>query len=613
MWKRIKYLVVFFLVVWAYFLVQKPLFMLFNAQKSYSMADYLAVVWHASSLDATTTGYLSILPFVACVVSVWWVRMPVRKILTPYYAVVMLLVSLIFIGDLSLFSFWESKLDATVFIYIDSPKNAMASVSGWYIIGRTAVILLLAAAMSLALWRITPKKMGDIGRTSRKAIATLLALPIGALLFLVIRGGIRVSTANVGKVYFSSDQFLNLSAVNPAFNLFASMGQQARYEDEFNFYDEPRRASLMRGLYPKGDDSTKQLLNTRRPNVLVILMESFGATMFEPLGGVKGVAPNLSRLADEGVFFSNVYASSFRTDRGTVCTFSGYPGLPTLSIMKVPNLSSAMPNLARSLSRQGYTTDFLYGGDINFTNMRSYLLSGGFQRLTSQDDFPLSARNYSKWGVHDGMTFERLFNMLSTRKNSRRPWFTAFLTLSSHEPFEVPYHKLAEKRYNAFSYTDHCIGAFIERLRKTPEWRNTLIVLLPDHGTPYPKGGERFGPHFFRIPMIWTGGAVAGKKKVDCIMSQTDLAATLLAQLGISHREYAFSRNVLSRDYTDPFAFYSFNNGFAYVDSTGACVYDNVSNRVFYSEHPASGKHRIERGKAILQTLYDRLGEINKK
>lgn len=613
MWKRIKYLALFFLTVLGYFIVQKPVFMLCNASKHYSMSDFLAVVWHALPLDATTTGYLTIVPFLLCLVSVWASSVPVRKIAVPYYAVAMFLVTLIFIGDLSLFSFWESKLDATVFIYIDSPKNAMASVSAWYVAGRIAAILILSAAMTAVLRLVTPQRMGALRTPAHRVVASLLALPVGGLLFLVIRGGVRVSTANVGSVYFSSDQFLNLSAINPSFNLLASLGQQARYEDEFNFYAESRRAQLMQGLYPKGDAATEKVLRTQRPNILVIFMESFGATMVERLGGAKGVAPNLEQLAEEGIFFSNAYASSFRTDRGTVCTFSGYPGLPTLSIMKAANIARRMPNIAASLARNGYATDFLYGGDINFTNMRGYLMAGGFQRLTSQDDFPMSARNYSKWGVHDGLTFDRLSQMLDRRSRQKQPWFTAFLTLSSHEPFEVPFRKFDDDHYNAFAYTDHCIGEFIKRFRKTRAWENTLVILLPDHGIPYPKEGERFGPRYFRIPVIWTGGAVKGPMTVDRIMSQTDLAATLLAQLGIGHGDFEFSRNVLSADYRRPFAFYSFVNGFGMVDSTGVSVCDNVSGRVFYDVNPKGNASRVARGRAILQTLYDKVGEINRK
>ena len=591
MWNRIKYLLSYFVLIWAYFLVQKPVFMACNASKDYSIGDYLSVMWHGAGLDATTTGYLTILPFVLTVASVWFRHMPFRKIMTPYYIVVMLLISVIFVSDLSLFAFWESKLDASVFIYIDSPKNAMASVSGAYIAARVALMLGLTALMSGLLWLVTPRNLTKINMIGQQLLAT----------------------ANVGDAYFSTDQYLNLSAINPAFNLFASTERQARYEDEFNFYDEERRATLMKGLYPKSDEGTEYVLNTSRPNILVIFMESFGATMIERLGGEKGVAPNLERLADEGVFFSRIFANSFRTDRGTVCTFSGYPGLPTLSLMKVSNLCQSLPNIARTLGDAGYTTDFLYGGDINFTNMQGYLRAGGFHTITSQDDFSMSDRNYSKWGVPDGLTFNRLFDMLKEREGAKKPWFTAFLTLSSHEPFEVPFKKFNDAHYNAFAYTDHCIGEFIKRFKKTPQWKNTLIVLLPDHGTPYPKDGERFSPRYFRIPMIWAGGAVSRKMTVEKIMNQTDLAATLLAQLGLKHGDFKFSRNVLSESYNSPFAFYSFVNGFCFLDNTGVSVYDNASNKVFFNVAPEGDSLRVEKGKAILQTLYDEVGAMNSR
>ena len=611
MWQRLKYLLSEFVVVWAYFVLQKPVFMMCNASKPYALADYLSVVWHGAWLDATTAGYLTAIPFLLLLVSVWWNKLPLRKILIPYYIVVMLLVSTIFVADTSLFAFWESKLDATVFVYLDSPKNAAASVSTLYIVLRVLYIVVLTALMSWLLWRLTPCKLQALSGWGRRMLATVCALPVGGLLFLVIRGGIRVSTQNVGTVYFSSDQYLNLSAINPVFNMFASMEFQKKYEDEFRFYPDERRAQLIQGQYLVADTATTAVLNTKRPNILVIFMESFGATMIERLGGAKGVAPNLDRLSRQGVFFSNLYASSFRTDRGTVCTFSGYPGLPTLSIMKVPRIANSMPNIAHSLAEAGYQTDFLYGGDINFTNMRGYLLAGGFQKLTSQDDFTMEERNYGKWGVPDNLTFDRLFNMLKEREGSKQPWFTSFLTLSSHEPFEVPFSKFEDDHFNAFAYTDYCIGRFIERFSKTPQWTNTLIILLPDHGIPYPKQGERFAPHFFRIPMIWNGGAVAKPMVVDKIASQTDLAATLLAQLGIRHNDFEFSRNVLDASYTRPFAFYTFVNGFCYLDSTGVSVYDNVANRVFYNEQPSGNSQRVAKGKAILQTLYDRVGAIN--
>lgn len=615
MLKRLKYLISYFCIVWGFFILQKPVFMLCNASKDYCFSDYIEVMLHGASLDATTTGYMTILPFILSIISIWCSSMPLRKIIMPYYIICVSIVSVVFVADLSLFAFWESKLDASVFVYIDSPKNAMASVSCGYILFRVFAIVFITVVVCAVLCFATPIRFDCVISKRNRLLATLCAVPLGAILFVVIRGGVRVSTANVGNAYFCSDQYLNLSAINPTFNLLASMERQAKYEDEFNFYHEDVRNTLMHGLYSKKDSLTVNVLNTPRPNVLIIFMESFGATMIERLGGAKDVAPCLNKLSDEGIFFSNVYANSFRTDRGTVCVFSGYPGLPTLSIMKVSNLSQNMPNIAASFDRVGYTTDFLYGGDINFTNMRGYLLSGGFRQLTSQDDFPMSYRNYSKWGVPDGITFSRLFDILKSRKDSGKPWFTAFLTLSSHEPFEVPYKKFSDKHFNAFAYTDHCIGNFISRFRKTPQWKNTLVILLPDHGIPYPKVGERFGPRYFKIPMIWTGGAVSKKMVYAKIMNQTDLAATLLAQLGIDHSNFDFSRNVFSKSYKNPFAFYSFVNGFGFLDKSGFSVYDNLSGKVFYSssDKTSDDSVRVRKGKAILQTLYDRIGELNKE
>lgn len=606
MLRRIIYLLSHFCVLWVFFLLQKPFFMLADAPTGYSFTDYLQVMWHGASLDATTAAYLTVVPFIFVFVSVWYRHFPFRKVMIPYYIIITLLTSLIFFGDMALYSFWGTKLDSTVFVYLNSPKEAMASVSGGYIALRMAGILLLAALVSGILILVTPVKMPKINMLGSQLLNTLWIIPLGGVLFLLIRGGIRQSVANVGDAFFSDDQFLNQAAVNPAFSLFSTIDKSKRYEDEFNYFDEAKRAALMKGLYPKSNAHTQYVLNTSRPNILVVLMESFGGTFIKQLGGDPSVAPNLNALAEEGVFFYRCFANSFRTDRGMVCTLSGYPGLPTLSVMKTPSVSETMPNLAASLARAGYTTDFLYGGDINFTNMKGYLRNGGFQKIVSEDDFSLAQRNDSKWGVNDGVTFDYLYNELKKR-DTRKPWFTTFLTLSSHEPFEVPYKRLADKEYNAFAYTDDCIGRFIAKFRKLPQWKNTLIVFLPDHGHYYPQKGDAREPRYFRIPLIWTGGAVTGPVKFNKVMNQTDLAATLLAQLGLSHKNYPFSRNVLSASYDNPFAFYSFNNGFGIIDNTGSSVYDTMSDKLIHEAYP--NQKRLDKGKAILQTLYDDLGK----
>ena len=604
--KRIAYISLYFFTVLLIFILQKPLFMLYNGsiEKGFGFADYMQVMVHGASLDAATAGYLTAFPFLLVLISIWFRKFPLKKILYGYYILAAALISIIFVVDMALYTFWGFKLDASVFLYIDSPKEALASVSVGFILLRVLAILLLIALNSWVLLKITPSVL----TATRKRIAgTAGMLLLGGVLFIIIRGGVTESTSNIGQVYFSNEPFLNHSAVNPDFSLLSSMGKSQDFASEFNFFDEEKRAALFDGLYPTTDgDSIIQVLNTKRPNILIILMEGFGGAFVEPLGGLPDVTPHFNRLSKEGIFFTNCYANSFRTDRGTVCTFSGYLGLPTASVMKIPAKSRTLPAIAEGLSKAGYKTDFLYGGDINFTNMKSYLLSTGYQRLTANTDFSLAEQTSNAWGVNDDITFEYLYNQLRNRKEEG-PWHTAFLTLSSHEPFEVPYHRLEDKIPNAFAYTDECLGKFIDRLKQTPAWKDLLVICLPDHGFYYPREGSNAMPRFYHIPLLWLGGAVKQPMQVDKIMNQTDLAATLLGQLGLEHTAFTFSRNVLGSDYTYPFAFYSFNNGFSFRDSTGVTVFDNNSGSILFDE-PEADESRLDKGKAILQTVYDDLG-----
>ena len=604
--KRILYIVTLFFTLLLLFISQKPLFMLYNdaAGKDAVWGDFFQVMLHGASLDATTAGYLTALPLLLVIISIWLKKISLRKYLIPYYIIATLLVAITFVVDMGLYPFWGFKLDASVFLYLDSPEEAMASVSAGFVAVRVLAMVLLAALYAWLLAKITPKKLEAV---KKKVSGTFVMLLLTGVLFVIIRGGVTESTSNVGQAYFSNNQFLNHSAVNPCFSLLSSMGKSKDFASEFNFFTEDERASLFNGLYPTTDgDSIIEVLNTKKPNVLLIMMEGFGGVFVETLGGLPDVALNLNRLSGEGVFFTNCYANSFRTDRGTVCTLSGYLGLPTASVMKIPAKSRTLPAISEELVKVGYQTDFLYGGDINFTNMKSYLLSKGYQKLTADTDFSLAQQASNVWGVNDDITAEWLLSQLKERKEG--PWFTTYLTLSSHEPFDVPYGRLEDKITNAFAYTDECLGKLIDGLKQSEVWKDLLIVCIPDHGFCYPQGSVDRGGEYSKIPMLWLGGAIKQPMKVDKIMNQADMAATLLAQLGLDHSMFTFSRNVLGSDYTYPFAFHTSGSTFTFRDSTGVSAYDTKANTISYEE-PSSSEERLKRGKAILQSVYDDLGK----
>ena len=617
--QRIVYLLLFYLSVLLMFVLQKSAFFLAcaPASASYGWADWCDVVVHGMLLDVPTAGYLTVLPLLVVIATIWVPRrgsLRLRRWLTPYYAVVALLLALVFVADASLYPFWQFKLDATVFIYLDSPKGAAASVSAGYLVCRVLLWLFSAVAM-VACWRwLTPLGLPALAAACslpRRLLHTLCMLVLTALLFVSIRGGLGESTANIGKVYYSEEAFLNHAAVNPLFSMIYSIDKTQDYGEEFRYFDESERSRLFSGMYPDTAADTVSLLTTRRPNIIIILLEGFGGKTVAATGGSPDVTPHYNRLCRQGVLFSNCYSNSYRTDRGMLSALSGYASFPNMSVMKVPAKSRTLPCVASTLNGVGYRSSFLYGGDINFTNMQSYLRTGGYGTIVSDVDFPASQERNNHWGYDDDVTFDRLFQMMQAQQHT--PWHIGFLTLSSHEPWVVPYQRLQHPIANAFAFTDECLGRFVERVRRTPLWSNLLIVCLPDHGFAYPDGITREEHH--HNTMLWIGGAVKEPRHITTLMNQSDLAATLLGQLQLPHGQYVFSRDVLSSNYRYPFAFFSNRSYIGLRDSTGFTIFDIVSGKPLEDAHAATlgdaqadgaaaTLRRITLAKAMMQSFF---------
>ena len=181
----------------------------------------------------------------------------------------------------------------------------------------------------------------------------------------------------------------------------------------------------------------------------------------------------------------------------------------------------------------------------------------------------------------------------------------AFQTISSHEPWDVPYHRLGDKRLNAFAYTDHCLGLLIDSLSTLPAWDNMLVIIIPDHGYLYEQTYD--DSEFFHSPMLWVGGAVKEPRRMHTLMNQSDIAATLLAQMGLSHDEYAWSRNVLAPDYT-PFIYCNYPAGLFFKDASGESLYDLSAGMPTPIGEPADSL-RLHKGLSILRRSYYELYE----
>ena len=613
--ERLIYLIKVYLITIIIFVIAKVVFMVANQEgHPFGVGDVWDVVRHGLGLDLSTGIYIVFIPFLVTMVSVWWRPKGLEIFLKIYYGVIAAAMMLAFTADTSLYPFWGFKLDASCLQYLGTPNEAMASVSGWYMAVR--VIVVVAGAYVLyriyggvrsqesGVWSLETGFRSQESGVRRGGVKETVFYAVWIpLLVIGVRGGLDESTTNIGQVYFSENQFLNHSAVNPVFSFFASMEKTASNHITYHFMDDKRCEQLIATWFDTRSVGCDTLLTTQQPNIIIILLEGCGGE-FTEIGGRTDVTPNLNRLAHEGVYFTNCYGNTWRTDRGTVCTWSGFPSFPTMSVMKMPSKTRRLPNIAKALRQErGYETSYLYGGDINFTNMRSYLMGGGFQTLVWKKDYSREEQNSAQWGVRDDITCKTLLEM--TQK-AKEPFLIGYSTLSSHEPWDVPtHHPNFDEKLNAFNYLDACIGAFVEALRKTEVWERTLVLMLPDHGIPY-DGLDETTPLKNHIPMIWVGGAVKGPREINKVCNQTDLAATLLGQLGLQHGEFRFSRDVLSETYQEPFAINTYDDGYSVYDSTGFVNYDFIGEKIVKSEG-GQVTQLMEKAKAVLQAASEKL------
>ena len=588
--------------------ILKPVFMFYNhsAFKDCNFTDYLAVIWHGLPMDVSVAGYFTIIPALLALISIWLHPALIRILHRTYLALASFLISIVYCTDAVLYGFWQFRIDSTPFFYfLSSPKDALASVSIWWVLLGIVVVVVLTAVLFFVLCKTIGTFPESKGIAKDRLIASGVMVVVLALLFVPIRGSLGTSTMNLGRVYYSENQKLNHAAINPCFSLLSSLMNDEDTKDQYRFMAADEANKLFSQITDKtkqgGTDAVFKLLNTNRPNIVMVVLESFSAHIMKSMGGTANVAVNMDKWANEGVLFTNFYANSFRTDRGLAAILAGYPAQPTMSIMKYPNKTGNMPMFPQKLKKAGYQLKYYYGGDADFTNMRSFVTTAGFEDLISDADFPIKLR-LSKWGVPDQYVFDRaLADIKSQAPNATH--LSVIQTSSSHEPYDVPFKKLNNKILNAFAYTDNCLGKFVAALKKLPSWKNTLVVLVPDHQGCYPEDMDNYSPQRYHIPLLLLGGALKAKGPITTLGSQADIAATLLSQLGFSYSEFTFSKDMLNPN-VPHFAFSTVPNAFMMKTTDNTVFYNCETNKTILDNGKTPGKN-LPYGKAYLQKLYD--------
>jgi phosphoglycerol transferase MdoB-like AlkP superfamily enzyme len=599
--------ILFYSLFWLFFFVIIRLFFILTRlpeASEFSVAELAATFWHGLRLDLSATAYILLIPILLFIPSLWypgrWFKLTVR-----WYTFVLLVISaVIAVSDTLLYKYWGFRMDHTALMYLDTPEEAAASVSFIQMSVVFLGIIVLSGLFIVAYLRFIDRLFTFPGRVRYPFAAVPAFMLLWGFMIIPIRGGLGLAPIYAGSVYFSEHTFINHTAVNVVWNVGSSLVNRKPSKNPYIFTDHEEAVRMAGFLTEKGAEPVK-LLKTERPDILILVMESFGSALTGPLGGDSLTTPNFNRYCSEGILFRNFYASGFRTDKAMPAILNGYPAQPAASIMKDSKKTQSLPGLIKILEKQGYGSSFWYGGDINFANFNAYLINCGFRQIITQDNFNPADRN-SKWGIHDHVLFNALSDSMAV---VRKPFIKVVLSLSSHEPFDVPADPVFEGRdeltrfRNSLHYTDAVLGDFLDRAAGSDWWENTLVIVVADHFRRNSGDLLLFSEDIFQIPMLWIGGAVAGKGiEVNRFGSQTDIPITLLHQMNLEG-DFPFGKDLLSES-SHSFAFYTFNDGFGFITDSSRYIYDHKAGDAVVSEG-ADPESAGRFGKAFLQVMYD--------
>lgn len=601
---RIKVFVQGFFAWVLLFITARIFFMIYQWENTQQLpfTDILLTFAHGARMDMAMAGYFTLLPGLLFSLLFLLSGKIIWKIWFPYQVVLIAITTFIVFLDAELYVHWGFRLDATPILYFG--KEAASSGD----LMKSILLLVSWGSVTACLGYLTSKIFKPQFAKIQPAKWHALPVLLGATAFLIlpIRGSVGVAPMNTGFVYFHKDNlYANHAAVNVVWNFGYAVQKMNKLRYDDNFFDKEKTEEYFSTMFP-AFDSTQYILKSKKPNIILIALESYTFRFIEPLGGLPGITPRINQLATEGILFDNFYSSGDRTDKGIVSILNGYPSQPQTSIIKDPKKTKSLPYLNQAFKKEGYHTEFTFGYNIDYSNFRSYLINAGFDHITHSLDFPQEL-NTSKWGVHDHYVFEKFFE--ETEAVSE-PFFKVMMTQSSHEPFDVPMETAIEgddevsRFLNSAYYTDQSLGVFIDKAKQTDWWKNTLIVITADHGHPNPDNHGLQNPNRFKIPMLWLGGALAVQDTVVSTLGcHADIANTILGQVDMHDDAFIFSHDMFDVSYQNPFAVFVYNNGYGFKTDSTLHVFDTIGKN-YISEEGGPTDYEKSLGKAYMQKLY---------
>lgn len=604
-----------------FFLLNRLVFMAYHFDKlsGIRFSETIATFYQAIYLDVSTACYLLILPFFLSIFqSLKWQRF-FAAINNLYSWIIIVVVSVLVSSELGVYDEWGTKLNAKALMYLEHPSEIFRSATWGMIISGGFFILLQSVAGIYLYRKFIHSQPDSIPMASFSAQYILTSLLLPGFIFLGLRGGWQPIPIHQSDVYFSKHNILNDAAVNSSWNLLQSIFQNRRNmnKNPYQFYTSEEADKVVKELYLVAKDTTEKIIyagergNVSKPNVVLIILEGWTADVIESLGGEKGVAPEFEKLIEGGLLFTQCYSSGERSEQGMAAILSGFPAQASNSIINEPSKYPQLPSVNNRFLEAGYATSYMFGGQLNYGNIKGYIYYSRFGKIIEGNDFPDHIPT-QRLGVPDQYLYERNINEL---ENEKQPFFSVMYTLSSHAPYDQPMEDVIQtggehKKYlNSVYYADRSLGEYFRNAQTKPWYKNTLFLIISDHSHPSPANRDFYEPANKKIPLLIYGDLLKKEyrgKKTEKVISQVDVPATLLGQLGLKHDEFHWSKDFFN-PYTRGFAYYTFfTDGFGWVEQDAALVYRYDINSIYRNTTTSQDqKSDFERkGKAFIQTAF---------
>ncbi|AXT71004.1 LTA synthase family protein [Vibrio sp. dhg] len=445
--------------------------------------------------------------------------------------------------------------------YLIYPKEVMSML--WT--GYKLELFIGAAGTAITLilgWKWS-KKLTDSAQQIHWKWRPLLAILVVLIGVAGARSSLGHRPLNPAMVAFSSDPLLNDLTLNSSYSLLFAVNNMKSEKSAEQFYgkmDSQKMLEIVRESSKKSDFNP-ELLPTmnhnsatykgKPKNLVILLQESLGTQFVGSLGGLP-LTPNLDKLTEEGWLFTQMYATGTRSVRGIEAVTTGFPPSPSRSVVKLSKSQTGFFTIADLLKNQGYHTQFIYGGEANFDNMKTFFFGNGFEQIVEEKDY----RNpgfVGSWGVSDEDLYNKADEEFERLSKDDKPFFSLVFTSSNHSPYEYPQGKIEQydenymTRNNAVKYSDYALGTFFEKAKKSSYWDDTIFIVIADHDARV-SGANLVPVKHFHIPALIIGKGIEPRKD-DRISNNIDMPPTLLSLIGVDAKS-----PMIGRDLTKPLA-----------------------------------------------------------